>query len=110
MLGLLVGGCVVGGHDGVDNTEGDGFFLSDRRILDPVGFKLAREPHVQSAFGLGVCGLPGVWEASQEVGCRNRPPRLRNQLLPKSIHLALGVLGASDTVLVYLKDLDTREG
>ena len=28
--GLLVGGCIGGGHDGVNDAEGDGFFLSDR--------------------------------------------------------------------------------
>ena len=40
MSGLLVGGCVGGRHDGVDDADGDRFFSSDRRILDPVGFKL----------------------------------------------------------------------
>ena len=69
----------------MDDTEGDGFFPSDRRVLDPVGFKLLGEPHIQSVVGLGVGGLPGVWEASQEVGCRNLPPCLRNRLLPKSV-------------------------
>ena len=40
MLGLLVGGCVGGGYDVVDNDEGDGFSPFDWRILDPVVFKL----------------------------------------------------------------------
>ena len=94
----------------MDHAEGDGFFSSDRRVLDPVGFKLPGEPHVQSAVGLGVGGLPGVWEASQEVGRRNRPPCLRNRLLPKPVHSVIGVLGVSDAVPVYLKGLDVRYG
>ena len=90
--------------------RGGSFFLSDRRILNPVGFKLPGEPHVQSVVGLGVGGLPGVWEASQEMGRPNHPPCLRNQLLPKSVHSALGVLGVSDPVSVDLQDLDARDG
>ena len=94
----------------MNDAKGGSFFLSDRRILNPVGFKLPGEPHVQSVVGLGVGGLPGVWEASQEMGRRNRPPCLRNRLLPKSVHSALGVLGVSDPVPVDLEDLDTRDG
>ena len=67
------------------------------------------ELHVQSVVGLGVGGIPGVWEASQEVGCRNRPPYLRNRLLPKLVHSVLGVLGVTDTVPVDLQDLDARD-
>ena len=44
------------------------------------------------------------------MGCRNRPPFLRNQLLLKSIHSALGLLGLTDTVLVDLQDLDAGNG
>ena len=94
----------------MNDTEGDGFFLSDRRVLNPVGFMLPGEPHVQSSVGLGVGGLPGVWEAIQEVGCRNHPPCLRNRLLPKSVHLVLVVLGVSDPMPVDLEDLDARDG
>ena len=93
-----------------DNAEEDEFLSSDQRILDPVGFKLPGEMHVQSAVGLGVCWLSGLWEAIQEVGRRNRPPCLRYQLLPKLVHSALGVLGVSETVPVDLKDLDARDG
>ena len=94
----------------MDDAEGGGYFRSDRRVLDPVGSKLPGETHVQSIVGLGVCGLPGVWEASQEVGRRNHPPCQRNRLLPKSVHSVLVVLGVSDTVPVDLKDLDVRDG
>ena len=66
----------------MDDAEGGGFLPSDRRVLNILGFKLPGEPHVQSVIGLGVGGIPGVWEASQEVGCRNRPQYLRNRLLP----------------------------
>ena len=89
--------------------RGVAFFLSDRRILDPVGFKFLGEPHDQSAIGLGVCWLPGVLEASQEVSIRNRSPCLRNRLLPKSFHSALGVMGLSDTVPVDLKYHGARD-
>ena len=109
MLGLLVRGLVGGGHNGVEDSKGGGFFPSDQMVLDPVGFKLPGEMHVQYAVGLGDCWLNGVWETSQEVGCRNRPPCLRNQLLPKLVHSALGVLGMFDPVPVYLQDLDARD-
>ena len=35
------------------------------------------------------------------MGCRNHPPCLRNQLFPKSVHLALGVLGVTDLVPAF---------
>ena len=85
------------------------FFLFDLRVLNTVGFKLTGESHFQSDVGLEVSRLPGVCEASQEVGRRNCPSCLRNQLLPKSVHLALGVLGMSDVVPVYLEGIDTRD-
>ena len=44
----------------MDDAEGDGFSSSDRRVLNPIGFELPGEPHVQSFVGLGVCGIPGV--------------------------------------------------
>ena len=94
----------------MDNTKRDIYFLSNQRVLDPVGFKLPGEPHVQSFVGLGVGGLPGIWEASQEVGRRNRPPWLRKRLLPKSVHLVLGVLGVSDPLPVDLEGLNARYG
>ena len=94
----------------MNDAKGDGFFSSDRRVLNPVGFKLPEDLHAQYVVGLGVGGLPGVWEASQEVGRRNRPPCLRNQILPKSVQSALGVLGVSDPVPVNLEDLNARDG
>ena len=109
MLGLLVRGLVGGGHNRVDDSKGGEFFPSDRMVLDPVGFKLPGEPHVQSVVGLGVGGLPGVWEASQDMGRRNCPPCLRNRLLPKLVHSALGVLGVADMVTVDLKGFDARD-
>ena len=78
-------------------------FPSDLRFLNPVGFNLPGEPHVQSIVGLGVGGLPGIWKASQEMGHCNRPPCLRKRLLPKSVHSALGLLGMYDPVPVYLQ-------
>ena len=93
----------------MDDAKGGVFFPFDRKVLNPVGFKLPGEPYVQSTVGLGVDGLPGVWEASQEVGRQNRPPCLRNRLLPKSVHLVLGVLSVSDVVPVDLEDPDARD-
>ena len=94
----------------MNDAEGGGFFSSDWKILDLVGFKLPGESHVQSAVGLGVGRLPGVWETIQEVGRCNQPPCLRKQLLTKSVHSELGVLGVSDAVTVDLKDLDSKDG
>ena len=42
------------------------------------------------------------------MGFQNCPPCLRNRLLPKSVHLALGVLGVTASVPVELEDLDAR--
>ena len=44
------------------------------------------------------------------MGRRNRPPCIRNRLLPKPVHSELGVLGVSDAVPVDLEDLDARNG
>ena len=55
-------------------------------------------------------GFRGVWETSQEVGCRNHPPCLRNRLLPKLVHSTLGVLGVMDTVPAEFQDVNARGG
>ena len=94
----------------MDDTKGGGFLPFDRRVLDPVCFKLTVESHVQSDIGLGVGGLPGVWEDSQEAGRRNHPPFLRNQPLPKSVRSALVVLDMSNVVPIDLEDLNARDG
>ena len=52
----------------MNDAEGDGFFSSDRRVLDPVCFKLLGESHAQTDIGLGVGGITGVWEARKVVG------------------------------------------
>ena len=64
-------------HDGVDNSEGDGLFLFDRRVLDAIGFNPTDEASVHSSVGLGVWRLSRVEEAIQDVGRRNCPPCLR---------------------------------
>ena len=61
-------------------------------------------------MSLGVRRLYGVKEAIHEVGHCNSPPYPRNQLLPKSVQAALGVLGMSNLVPVDLEDFDTRYG
>ena len=62
----------------MNDAEWGCFFLSDWSVLNPVGFKLLGELHVQYVVGLGVGGIPVVWEARQEIGLYNRSPCLRN--------------------------------
>ena len=93
----------------MDDAEWDGLFLFDQRALQVVRFELPGEAPVQSGVGLGVGRLPWVVEAIQEVGPRNCPPCLGKRLFPKSIHLALGVLGLSDSVSMYIQDFNSRE-
>ena len=92
------------------DAEWDGLFSFDRRILQAIGFELLGETSVQSGVGLGIERISWVGEAIQEVGRRNCPPCLRNQLFPKSVHSALGVLGMLDPVSIYLQDFNSREG
>ena len=44
------------------------------------------------------------------MGHYNLPPCPKKRFSPKSVHLALGVLGATDLVPVYLEDFDVRYG
>ena len=46
---MTVGGGCHCGHDGVDDTKGDGLILIGRWVLDAVGFKLTGETPVQSS-------------------------------------------------------------
>ena len=94
----------------MDDAEWDNLFLFDRRVLKAVGFKLPGETSVQSGVGLDVGRLSWVKKAIQEVGLLNSPPCLINRLFPKSFHLALGVLGVSDPMSIYLQDFNLREG
>ena len=110
LTGFGIGGEGCCGDDGVDDADRDGLFSFDQRVLQAVGFKLPGETSVQSGVGLGVGRLSWVGEAIQEVGHRNFPPYLRNQLFPKLVHSALGVLGMSDPVSIYLQDFGSREG
>ena len=84
----------------MDNDEGDGLLSLDWRVLDVVGFKMTDEESIQSGEDLVVWGVSGVWEAIQEVGFRNFPLRLINQIFPKSVQALLGVVGMSDSVSV----------
>ena len=38
------------------------------------------------------------------------PPCLRNRLFPKLVHLALGVIGVTDSMAVELGEFDERDG
>ena len=90
------------------DVEGGELFPFEWRVLDPIGFELSGELHVQYDIGLVFRGTLEVWEVSQELGRCNRPPCLRNRLLSKSVHSALGVLGLSVSVPLDLEDLDSR--
>ena len=59
---------------------------------------------------LGVGRFSGVGQTVQEVGRCNYPPCLRNRFFPKSVHLALGVLGVPNSVAIDLEELDARYG
>ena len=74
-----------------------------------MGLELPCEALVEPSVRLGVGRLSGVGETIQEVGRCNRPPCLRNQLFPKSVHPALGVLGVPDSVALDLEELNAIE-
>ena len=94
----------------MDDAKWDSLFLFDRRVLQAVGFKLPGKTSVQFGVGLCVRRISWVKEAIQDVGCLNCPPCLRNWHFPKSVPLALGVLGMSEPVSIYLQDFNSREG
>ena len=110
LLGFFIRGVSHCGHDGVGDTQRDGLLSFNRGVFDPIFFEFLGEVLVQSDVSLGVGGLSGVGESFQEVSRCNRPPCLRNQILPNLVHLALGVLGVTDSVLVDLGGLDARDG
>ena len=110
LTGFIIGGEGCCSNNGVDNAKWDGLFLFDWSVLRAVGFELPGETYVQSGVGLGVGRLSWVRGDIQEVGRHNCPPCLRNQLFPKSVHSALGVLGMLDPVSIYLQDFNSREG
>ena len=105
-----VGGGVYRGHYGVDNAQGGGRFLLNWGIFDPASFELSGKELVQADVSLGVDFFSGFGYSIQEVGCCNLLPCLRNRFFPKSVHLALGVLGVTDPVTVGLEDFDARDG
>ena len=94
----------------VHNSQGDGIFSLDRRIFEPICLEFLCETLVKPSVCLGVRQFPGVRKTIQEVGRCNCPPCLRNQLFPKLVHPALGVLGVPNSVAVDLEELDARDG
>ena len=110
VAGSGVGGGSCLGDDGLDDPEGGCLFSSDWGIFEAVGLKFPCEVLFEPSVCLGVSRFSGVGQTIQEVGRCNRPPCLRNQLFPKSVHPALGVLGVPDSVAVDLEELDTRDG
>ena len=47
------------GHDGPDNSQGEGLLLLDWGILDPISFDMAGDTRVQADVSLGFGG--GFW-------------------------------------------------
>ena len=110
----VVGSGVVGAGcssaDGVNYSQGDGFFSLDGGILDPIGLEFPCEALVDPGVCLRVGWFYGVGKTIQGVGRCNCPPCLRNRFFPISVHLALGVLGVPNTVAVDSEELDVRDG
>ena len=73
MVGSGVGGGRCLGDDGVHNSQGDGLFLSDGGIFEPVGLELPCEALVEPGVSLGAGRFSGVGQTTQEVGCCNCP-------------------------------------
>ena len=92
------------------DAKWDDLFKFDQRVLKVVDSQLPGKTSVQSSVGMGVGRLSWVEEFISEVGQHNCPPCLINQIFPKSVHLALGVLGVLDPVSIYLQDFNSREG
>ena len=82
MVGSGVRGGSCRGDDGLHNSQGDGLFLSDERVFEPIGLELLREALVEPSVCLGVGRFYGVGQTIQEVGCCNHPPCLRNRFFP----------------------------
>ena len=110
MVGSGFRGGICRGNDGVHDFQGGCLFSSDGRIFEPIGLELPRESLVKPGVCLRVRGFSGVGQTIQEVRRCNCPPYLRNRLFPKSVHLALGVLGVPNTVAVDLEELYMRYG
>ena len=110
VVGSGVGGGSCRGDDGVHNSQGGGLFSSDKGIFEPVGLELPCDALVEAGVCLDVGRFFGAGQTIQEVGRYNCPPCLKNRFFLKLVHLALGVLGVSNSVAVDLKELNTRDG
>ena len=113
-VGNVVGSGVVGGScrgdNGVHNSQGGGFFLSDVGVFEPVGLELTHEALVKPGVCLRVGRFSGFRQTIQEVGRCNSPPCLRNRFFPKSVYPAIGVLSVPNAVAVDLEEFDARDG
>ena len=108
--GFLMRGGSCCGHDVVDDTQQGDLFSFNWGVFNPICFELPVNMFVQFDVSLGVVGDLGAWGVLPGGGLPQSPPMLRNRFLTKSFHLALGVLGATDSVPVDLEDLDKRDG
>ena len=110
-VGNVVGSGVKGagwhGDDVENNYQGGGLFsFGWGGVLELVDLELMCEALVDTGVILINGWFPGVGETIQEVGNYNYPPCLRNQLFPKSVHKALGVIGVPNAVAIDLEELD----
>ena len=113
-VGYVAGSGVGGGSflvdDGLDDSEGDCLFLSDRGIFEAVALEFPCEALVEPSVCFGVSRFSGVRQTIQEVGRCNCPPCLRNRFFPKLFQMTFGVLGVPDLVAVDLEKVDARDG
>ena len=79
MVGSGVGGSGCHGDDGVKDSQGDGLFLLEGGIPDPIGLALLSEALVEPGVRLRVGCFYGVRQTIQELGRCNSPPCMRNQ-------------------------------
>ena len=68
VVGSGVGGVSCCGNNGVHDSQGDGLFLLDGGILEPVGLELPCEALVETGVCLRVGWFYGAGETIQEVG------------------------------------------
>ena len=61
VVGLMIRGGGCHGYNGVNDSQGDGLFLIDWWILNPVGFELTGEALVDTGVRFGVRGFSGIW-------------------------------------------------
>ena len=73
VVGSGVGGGICLGDDGLHDSKGDGVFLSERGIFEPVDLEFLCEALVEPGVCLGVSRFSVVGQTIQEVSRCNLP-------------------------------------